>query len=78
MGARFMMAAIDEVVYGASDPRAGCAGSVYALPEDPAIGGATRCLGGLLQTECAQMLGDFFMARRAGGDSRSLPLKPEE
>ena len=73
-----VMAAIDEVVYGASDPRAGCAGSVYALPEDPAIGGATRCLGGLLQTECAQMLGDFFMARRAGGDSRSLPLKPEE
>ena len=59
-----LMAGVDEVVFGAADPQKGCAGSVYALPEDPALGGFIRCMGGLLEEECAQVLRSFFDARR--------------
>ena len=59
-----LMAGVDEVVFGAADPQKGCAGSVYALPEDPALGGFVRCMGGLLEEECAQVLRSFFDARR--------------
>lgn len=59
-----LMAGLDEIVFGAADPQKGCAGSVYALPEDPALGGFIRCMGGLLEEECAQVLRSFFDARR--------------
>ena len=60
-----VMAGLDGVYFGAADVRAGCAGSVYALPEDPAFGRVIPCSGGLLEDECAQLLSDFFAARRA-------------
>lgn len=59
-----LMAGVEEVIFGASDPQKGCAGSVYALPEDPALGGFVRCMGGLLEEECAQVLKAFFGIRR--------------
>ena len=55
-----VMSGVDGVYYGASDPQAGCAGSVYALPEDPAFGKRIPCMGGLLQEECGQALNAFF------------------
>ncbi|MGN0997085.1 MAG: nucleoside deaminase [Candidatus Ventricola sp.] len=60
-----VMAGVEGICFGAADPRAGCAGSVYALPEDPAFGRAIPCMGGLLEAECAQVLRDFFARRRA-------------
>ena len=60
-----LMAGVDEVIFGAYDPRMGCAGSVYALPEDAAIGGNARCLGGMMEAECARLLTAFFDARRS-------------
>ena len=59
------MARVGEVIYGAADPQAGCAGSVYALTEDPAFGGGTLASGGLLGEECTAMLDRFFESRRA-------------
>lgn len=58
------MAGVSGVVFGAHDPRMGCAGSVYTLPEDPAFGARTVCEGGLLQDECAALLHGFFEDRR--------------
>ena len=58
------MARVGEILYGAADPQAGCAGSVYALTEDPAFGGGTPASGGLLAEECAAMLDRFFESRR--------------
>lgn len=58
------MSGVDRVYFGAYDPRMGCAGSVYALPEDPALGADVQCSGGLLEMECAELLQDFFAARR--------------
>lgn len=59
-----VMAGLEEVIYGAADERAGCAGSVYALPEDPAFGADIPCSGGLLEGECRDVLSAFFDARR--------------
>lgn len=58
-------ARIDRVVFGATDPRAGAAGSVHdLLPSDGRFNHRTDCEGGLLADESAQLLRDFFRARR--------------
>ena len=60
-----VMSGLKDVVYGAADERAGCAGSVYALPEDPAFGAGIACSGGLLEGECKALLSAFFKTCRA-------------
>ena len=60
-----VMAEIDRCVFGAYDPRQGCCGSVYALPEDPAFFHRTDCSGGVLEKECGEILKRFFAAKRA-------------
>ena len=59
-----VMSDVDLVYYGAADARAGCAGSVYALPEDPAFGKRIPCTGGLMAQACTDMLDGFFEERR--------------
>ena len=59
-----VMAELDGVYYGAADGTAGCAGSVYAIPEDPAFGRRIACMGGLLEGECKAVLDGFFEERR--------------
>lgn len=59
-----VMAGVDEVFFGAYDSRCGCAGSVYALTEDPAFGGGIPAYGGLMQEECIKQLRGFFDERR--------------
>ena len=58
------MSGIDEVLFGAYDPRCGCAGSLYNLPEDAAFGRVIPCSGGLLEAECQSVLDAFFDSRR--------------
>lgn len=60
-----VMADVGSVIYGAADETAGCAGSVYALPEDPAFGRKIPCMGGLMENECREILDMFFEERRA-------------
>ena len=60
-----VMSGIDQVYFGAYEPRMGCAGSVYALPEDMALGTHIACMGGLCEEECAALLSGFFASRRA-------------
>ncbi len=59
-----ILAELDECVFGAFDPRQGCCGSIYALPEDPAFFHRVRCVGGVLEAECAALLRAFFGRRR--------------
>lgn len=58
------MSGMEMVYFGAYDPRMGCTGSVYDLPEDPVLGTHIPCLGGLLENECAEMIRGFFGAKR--------------
>ena len=59
-----VMADVGSVIYGAADEQAGCAGSMYALPEDPAFGKRIPCMGGLMEDECKEILNTFFEERR--------------
>ena len=59
-----VMADVGSVYYGAADETAGCAGSVYALPEDPAFGKKIPCMGGLMEDKCKEILDGFFEERR--------------
>jgi tRNA(adenine34) deaminase len=58
-------ARVARVVYGASDPRAGAAGSVFdLLPSDERFNHRTACVGGVLAGESGELLRAFFRARR--------------
>ncbi len=58
-------ARVGQVIYGASDPRSGAAGSVFdLLPSDQGFNHLTEAEGGVLAEESAQLLRQFFRARR--------------
>lgn len=58
-------ARVARVVFGATDPRAGAAGSVFdLLPSNSRFNHRTVCEGGVLATEAGQMLKEFFRERR--------------
>ena len=59
-----VLARIPSVVFGAADPKAGAAGSVLDVLAEPALNHRPRVAGGLLEDECAELLRDFFAARR--------------
>ena len=55
---------IERVYFGAYEPKMGCAGSVYDLPADRALGTCIPCIGGLLEAECAALMRSFFGNKR--------------
>lgn len=58
-------ARVAQVIYGATDPKAGACGSVFdLLPSDGRFNHRTECTGGVLATDCAETLRAFFRARR--------------
>jgi tRNA(adenine34) deaminase len=57
-------ARVGRVVYGAVDPKAGCAGSLMRLTEDERLNHRVRPVRGVLGPESAEMLRAFFRARR--------------
>ena len=64
VGAMFH-ARIARVIYGASDPKTGAAGSVLNLFEEQRLNHHAEVLGGVLADECGAILSQFFAARRA-------------
>ncbi|MEO7398424.1 MAG: tRNA adenosine(34) deaminase TadA [Ilumatobacteraceae bacterium] len=52
------------VVYGASDPKAGAGGSVMDVLADPRLNHRCEVVGGVLATECGDVLRAFFASRR--------------
>lgn len=59
-----MHARIERVVYGASDPRAGAAGSAFSLLNSNQFNHTVDIQGGVLERECGEILQNFFKARR--------------
>jgi tRNA(adenine34) deaminase len=62
-----VLARVDRVVFGASDPKAGFAGSLGNLVQDPRLNHRPELLGGVLANECGEMLRAFFRDRRGDG-----------
>lgn len=59
-----VQARISEVMIGCMNPKAGCAGSIYNLLQEPAFNHQVSLFKGVLEEECSQMLKDFFRSLR--------------
>ncbi|MDG4594183.1 MAG: tRNA adenosine(34) deaminase TadA [Candidatus Contendobacter sp.] len=57
-------ARVARVVFGAVDPRAGAAGTVFDLLRSAALNHRAEVVGGVLAEECAALLRSFFRTRR--------------
>ncbi|HQR72682.1 MAG TPA: tRNA adenosine(34) deaminase TadA [Burkholderiaceae bacterium] len=57
-------ARVKRLVYGAPDPRAGAAGSVFNIVQHPALNHRMESSGGVLEADCSALLRGFFAARR--------------
>ena len=55
---------LGRLVYGASDAKAGAAGSRFDLIDGAALNHRVVCTTGVLADECGRLLVDFFAARR--------------
>lgn len=59
-------ARILRVVYGARDNKAGALGSVYDIGRDGRLNHRFEVVGGVMESECAELMREFFQARRGG------------
>ena len=59
-----VLAKVGRLVFGAYDPRAGMAGSVFDLLRHPALNHGVEVVGGVMADECGDLLRRFFLARR--------------
>ena len=57
-------ARVARLVYGAADPKAGAAGSVFNLAQTDKLNHRLEVTGGVLAEECGSLLKDFFSRRR--------------
>jgi len=57
-------ARLGRVVFGAADPKAGAAGSLYNFAADPRLNHHTDVEAGVRAAECADLLTAFFRSRR--------------
>jgi tRNA(adenine34) deaminase len=60
-----MHSRLKRVVWGASEPKTGAAGSVVDLFANPQLNHHTHHQGGVMADEASQLLQDFFKAQRA-------------
>jgi tRNA(adenine34) deaminase len=59
-----VLARVDRVVYGAADPKAGMAGSLGNLLQDPRLNHRVALTAGVLDAPSSALLREFFRARR--------------
>jgi tRNA(adenine34) deaminase len=59
-----VLARVPRVVYGAPDPKAGMAGSLGNLLQDPRLNHRAEVVPGVLGAEAGRLLTDFFKRRR--------------
>ena len=59
-----VLARVARVVYGAPDPKAGAAGSLWDVVRDRRLNHRPEVVAGVLERECGDLLRDFFGVRR--------------
>jgi tRNA(adenine34) deaminase len=62
-----VLARVPRVLFGASDPKAGAAGSVLNVLDEPSLNHRPEVTGGVLGQECGDLLSEFFGSRRGSG-----------
>ena len=64
---------ISRLVYGCADPKAGCCGTLFDLTSDKRFPHRVEVVSGVMETECRNILQDFFiMCRENARRNRSL------
>ena len=63
-------ARVARVVFGAADPKAGACGSLYNLCADPRLNHEPQVVAGVRAAEGANLLTEFFAARRTAPRDR--------
>ncbi|MDE0310587.1 MAG: tRNA adenosine(34) deaminase TadA [Acidiferrobacterales bacterium] len=61
-----VQARLSALVYGASDPKSGAAGSVMDVLRHRALNHQCEVMGGVLHDECSELIQQFFQVRRIG------------
>jgi tRNA(adenine34) deaminase len=59
-----VLARVKRVVFGASDPKGGCAGTLMNLLQEERFNHQAEVTSGVLGDECGQMLSNFFRKLR--------------
>jgi len=62
-----VLARIQRLVYGATDPKAGACTSLYTIPADERLNHRVEMEDGILAEECGALLQLFFAEQRAMG-----------
>ena len=57
-------ARVGRLVYAASDPQAGAAGSAFNIVQSNVLNHRLQCTAGVMAQECSAQLREFFRARR--------------
>jgi tRNA(adenine34) deaminase len=70
-------ARLRRVVFGATDPKTGAAGSVVDLFANRRLNHRTQIVGGVEAGECGALLSAFFRSRRAEGRAMSDALRDD-
>jgi len=68
---------LSRLVYGATDPKTGSAGSVTNLFEIPQLNHHTVVVSGTLADQCAQQLQSFFQKLRSTKSKNKFPLRED-
>lgn len=61
-----VLARLERVVYGAVDPKAGAAGSLWDVLRDRRLNHRPEVVGQVLEAECSALLVAFFQGKRLG------------
>ncbi|WP_453997432.1 tRNA adenosine(34) deaminase TadA [Bacillus nitroreducens] len=59
-----VLSRVSRVVYGASDPKGGCAGTLMNLLQEQRFNHQAEVVSGVCEEECGQLLSSFFKAIR--------------
>jgi tRNA(adenine34) deaminase len=55
---------VDEVIYGAADPKAGAIHSQFQMSDVPQLNHSFQVTSGVLERECSEIMKAFFASKR--------------
>ena len=72
-----MLSRVKKVVYGAKDPKGGCAGTFMNILQDERFNHQSEVVTGVLEAECGALLSDFFRDLRKKKKLKKMQEKEE-
>ena len=66
-----VQARIPRVIIGCMNPKAGCAGSIMNILNEPRFNHQVITENGMMEQECSEMLSTFFKKMRAKSKAKS-------